>query len=320
MTGPLLTEHASPAAQNAGPWLTVAIPFRGDDPRALLDALAAQANAETEIVLLDDGTPDWTVSEAIARALPGQSAAVRLIVSKINLGRSAGRNRLAAAARGDWVLFLDADMSVEDGFLDRWRAALAPETSGAEFDAAFGGYTLPERIARDHRVHAGLARAGDVHDAAARSKIGATAVCASNLAVRASLMADCPFDEGYRGWGWEDVDWAVRAAAAGRMAHIDNPARHGGMQPVARLKAKFAEGGVNYARFLERHPQMAALPGAKTAHALRRLKLAGPIKTVSGAMSEAAALPVRARVLALKLYKAACAAQAMEDPTMEHTR
>lgn len=303
-----ITETASAQSRTARPALSIAIPFYGDDPAPLLARLCEQCGPDEEIILFDDGAPDRAAAERLSEGLDDCGAPVRLIASPVNLGRSAARNHLARAARGDWILYLDADMSVPDGFLARWRKAL----DGAEFDAAFGGYDLPEQIARSHRLHAGLARAGDLHDAAARARIGASAVCSSNLAARRELMLAVAFDEGFEGWGWEDVDWAVRAGAAAWLVHVDIPACHGGLQTASVLLAKYAQGGANYARFLARHPHMAALPGAKAARVIARARMIAPARALSGIMARIEALPVRARVLAMKVYKAACAAQALK--------
>jgi glycosyltransferase involved in cell wall biosynthesis len=293
------------------PFLSVLIPFHGDDPSALLDALLVQADVGTEIILFDDGSPATYVFERLS-AHPGVlKGRVRVLRSDTNIQRSGARNALSDAARGEWLLFLDADMEVPDGFLARWMALLEQ----ASFDAAYGGYLVPDAKSGQFAVHAALARAGDVGSAAARQARGASAFAGSNMAVRARLMDQVRFDEAYRGWGWEDVDWAVRAAKAGRLAHVDNPAGHGGLQGVDRLIAKFAEGGINYARFLARHPDQASLPGARMARLLAQWRLFSAVQALAPALSRTRALPVRARVLALKAYKAACAAAALKEVT-----
>lgn len=293
------------------PFLSVLIPYYGDDPSTLLETLLGQAGTETEIILFDDGSPDRQVFERLSAHPSSGGGTVTVLRSETNLQRSAARNTLAEAASGEWLLFLDADMEIPGGFLARWHALL----QRADFDAAYGGYVVPEAKAGHFAVHAALARAGDVSNAAARAARGASAFAGSNLAARASLMARIRFDEAYRGWGWEDVDWAVRAAKAGRLAHVDNPAGHGGLQSVDRLLTKFTEGGLNYARFLARHPDQASLPGARLARLLAQLQLSAAVQVLAPALTRTRALPVRARVLALKAYKAACAAAALKEVT-----
>lgn len=307
MSPALITETANAAALTQHvPALSVLIPFYRDDPRDLVSALETQA-CDIEIVLIDDGCPDADLNSAVEGRVMDAHLPARLLSARTNLGRAAGRNSLARHARADWLLFLDADMAIEPGFIARWLEI----ARAADFDAAFGGFDMPAVISGDCAAHAALARAGDVEDAAARARRGASAFASSNLLVSWTLMAGTEFDTGYTGWGWEDVDWAVRAARRARLVHVDNPASHGGLQPVEALLSKFEDGGVNFARFLAAHPDMNALPGAKAARLIRRLGLTRAVTGLTRPAARARALPVKARVLALKLYKAACAAKAL---------
>ncbi|VXC56336.1 Glycosyl transferase [Oceanicaulis sp. 350] len=295
----------SSAADTHAVALSVLIPFYGDDPRPLLEALSRQTDLQTEIIVFDDGVPDPVLSASVRDAVLESEAAVKLITSPDNLGRSAARNQLGDAARGDWLLFLDADMEVEPGFLVRWRHHLA-ETA---CDALFGGYAPSMPRSSHETVHAALAHASDAPDAATRSALGAAAVCSSNLAVRASLFAQCRFDEGYTGWGWEDVDWALSASKRGELGHVDAPAAHGGLQDVSTLLDKFDRAGANFARLLIRHPDYESRPGARLARKVQATGLAKLARLMGKALAKTAWAPLKIRVLALKLYRAGAAAR-----------
>ncbi|MGH7575700.1 MAG: glycosyltransferase family 2 protein, partial [Longimicrobiales bacterium] len=71
-----------------------------------LDAVLAQTHGGWEAIVVDDGSTDHTraIVEAAARAEPR----IRL-VSRPHGGGGAARNAGIAAARFDWLLFLDAD-------------------------------------------------------------------------------------------------------------------------------------------------------------------------------------------------------------------
>jgi len=295
----------SPSADTHAVALSVLIPFYGDDPRPLLDALSRQTDPQTEIIAFDDGVPNPALSYSVKAAVLGARAAIKLITSRDNLGRSAARNQLGDAAQGAWLLFLDADMEIEPGFLARWRHHLA-ETA---CDALFGGYAPSTPRSAQETVHAALAHASDAPDAATRSALGAAAVCSSNLAVRASLFAQCRFDEGYTGWGWEDVDWALSASKYGELGHVDAPAAHGGLQDVSMLLDKFDRAGANFARLLSRHPDYESRPGAQLARKVQATGLARPARMMGETLAKAAWAPLKLRVLALKLYRAGAAAR-----------
>ena len=302
---PLELTRSGAATNTQSIILSVLIPFYGDDPRPLLASLAAQAQPGIEIILFDDGAPDAALSAAVTQAVIVADAAVTLITSPVNQGRSRARNALANAASGDWLLFLDADMEISPGFLSRWRASLK-ET---DCDAQFGGYAPCEPRSRHERVHAALAHASDAVDAQTRSAQGAFAVCSSNLAVRASLFARCPFDEGYAGWGWEDVDWALSAASLGQVGHVDVPAAHGGLQSADELLSKFARAGTNFARLLTRHPAYESRPGARLARKLQATRLSLPARLIGRSVARWDWAPMKARILALKLFRAGAAAR-----------
>jgi glycosyltransferase involved in cell wall biosynthesis len=309
---PLIQERAN-AASKAGPGrfsLSVLIPTYHDDPTALLQALDADAQDATlngvEILLFDDGAPDAALNAAMGVAVDCCARPARLLTAKANLGRSAARNRLAARARGDWLLFLDADMQIAPGFLNAWLDAIRATNA----QALFGGYAPVAAPARAHRLHAALAHASDVKAGAERAQEGAFAVCSSNLAVSAAAFATAAFDEGYTAWGWEDVDWALSFARHFALAHIDNPARHGGLETPDRLIEKFSRSGANFARLMERHPEYAARKGAQLALTLKRRGLTTAAR-IAGRTAALSPLPVKARVLGLKLYRAAIGAEAL---------
>jgi hypothetical protein len=197
-------------------------------------------------------------------------------------------------------------MDIASDFLSGWLAAIERTRAAA----VFGGYTPAAPRCAGERLHAALAEASDVQGAQARSRDGAYAVCSSNLAVRADAFAANPFDEGYQGWGWEDVDWAMGFAEKFTIAHVDHPARHGGLETPSQLIAKFARSGPNFARLMARHPAYAARKGAQLALRLKSLRLAWAARCV-GRVTALAPAPLMLRVLGLKLYRAGVAAEAL---------
>ncbi len=86
-----------------------------------LAALAAQdyPREEYEIIVVDDGSTDATAEKASA-------AGVR-VISQPNAGPAAARNRGAEAARGELLLFTDADCAPTPGWLRALTVALSEE-------------------------------------------------------------------------------------------------------------------------------------------------------------------------------------------------
>ena len=101
------------------PWKTsIIIPcYRaaGTLRRAVQSALTG-APADTELLLVDDGSPDET--GALCDELAAGDPRIRAL-HRPNGGAGAARNTGLDAARGDWVLFLDADDELLPGL---WEA------------------------------------------------------------------------------------------------------------------------------------------------------------------------------------------------------
>ncbi len=85
--------------------------------RAVVSVLTG-APADSELLLVDDGSPDdrRPLRRSLAAADPRVSA-----LHRANGGAGAARNTGLDAAHGDWVLFLDADDVLLPGFGPRWR-------------------------------------------------------------------------------------------------------------------------------------------------------------------------------------------------------
>ena len=244
----------SGAWEQARPDLSVLIPFYRDDPRQLLDALDGRSPPGAfEIIVLDDGGVAPEMSAAVEAHLRTLSAAVRLVRLASNEGRSKGRNRLARHARADAFLFLDADMLPDsDDFLGRW---LAEVRDGAA--VAFGGFTVeraPSNASTD--LHRRLSERSDCAPAGVRALAPEKHVFTSNLLIRRDVFEAERFDEGFAGWGWEDVEWGMRVARRWPIRHIDNTATHLGLDPAPALLGKYEQSAANFARVVAAHPEV----------------------------------------------------------------
>ena len=221
-----------------------------------------------------------------------------------NLGRASGRNRLAAQARGSWLLFLDSDM-LPDGprFLQDYLRLIEQAAPAV----AFGGFSLDQAPARpEHALHRFMALKSDCTPADERRREPEKHVFTSNLLVRKDVFDAEPFDDGFVGWGWEDVEWAMRVAARHPISHVDNPATHLGLDPAPILVAKFEQSAGNFARVVARHPDIVAhYPSYRAARLLKAIPLKGLWKPLLRAIGLAEGAPLGLRNFALRLYRAA---------------
>ncbi len=90
------------------PYISVIIPIYKVEAyiRRCVDSVLSQADERTEIVLVDDGSPDNC--PAICDEYAGNNPGVK-VVHKANGGLSDARNAGMDAAGGEYLLFLDAD-------------------------------------------------------------------------------------------------------------------------------------------------------------------------------------------------------------------
>jgi glycosyltransferase involved in cell wall biosynthesis len=107
--------HSSlPAVSIIVPWLDVAI---ADLCRAVRSAIRQDFGGFIEVIICNDGSTHQQVNELMA-ALAAQSwgkVEYRVCHHERNRGPAAARNTAARVARGDWLLWLDADDELVPG-------------------------------------------------------------------------------------------------------------------------------------------------------------------------------------------------------------
>lgn len=283
--------------------LSVLTPFHRDNPSALLRRIGA-APQGVEFILLDDGSLSATLIAELIACAEKLGAPTRLIVWEKNRGRSAARNRLIAEARGEFVLFLDADLIPDSPFfLKTWLGVLSTQRPLV----AFGGLSVRHAArAQETALHRNLFAASDCAPARIRARKAAQSTAGANLAVRRDVLARQPFDPGFTGWGFEDTDWALAVSRNIHILHIDNPATHAGLDDVATLMRKSAEAGPNFARLARKHRrQVRRFAAYRAALALKFAPARAAIRRIAAwfAADPAGLAPMPIRRRAFKLYR-----------------
>ena len=297
----------------AKPALSVLIPFLNDDPRQLIAALDTEAKAvrgKVEIVLLDDGAGDDELARNVGEAIQAMKLAARLVQLPRNEGRSKGRNRLAKHARSKRFLFLDADMLPDaSDFLAAYLRLLKEQNP----QVAFGGFSVEQApYRREHRLHRKMALRSDCAPASLRRVAPEKFVFTSNLLISREVFETERFDEGFKGWGWEDVEWGVRVSRKHPILHIDNTATHLGLDAARIIAQKYEQSAANFARLLRSHPDIVkGYPTYKVAQLMKKIPLGGLWRPALKAVALAESAPLGLRAFCMRLYRVAVTARAI---------
>jgi len=227
------------------PGLSILIPVFNRDVTPLVRALQAQVtdwDGPVEILCLDDGSreAERQPNRSLA-SLPG----VCYKELPHNIGRAAIRNRLASAARYEWLLLLDNDSLLPDAhFLARYAAArnLAP--------VLVGGTTYEHTAPRTTDLHLRwlYGRRREARPAAVRQRAPHGQLTLNNMLIQTELFQRFGLDEQLTRYGHEDTKfgWLLRQAGI-KVQHLDNPVLHDGLEPATMFLQKSHEAVRNLA-------------------------------------------------------------------------
>ncbi len=183
--------------------------------RACLESIERSTAEPYELLLVDNGSSDGTVE--LLRDYAATRSHVRLVLNGANRGFAGGNNQALALARGEYVVLLNNDTIVTDGWLGRLIGALE-RTPGAGLAGPVSNY-----VAGPQLVEAGYASVGEVAPFArawARAHAGAVEPVARLIGFclllrREVVEAVGALDESFGAGNFEDDDLCLRARAAG---------------------------------------------------------------------------------------------------------
>lgn len=203
---------------------------RPDALALVLAGLRAQSERDIEIIVADDGSTEDTGAAIRAAASAAGAPSIRHVWQEDRGFRAgAARNRAAAQAQGDYLIFLDGDCVPRPDFIARHRALAERGWMVAGTRALLSEAFTREALARREPIHLwhplhwrAAHRRGEINRLLplAALPLGPLRKLAShrwqrvrtcNLAVwRDDFFAVNGFDESFQGWGFEDSDLAVR--------------------------------------------------------------------------------------------------------------
>jgi len=179
-----------------------------------------------EILIGDDGSsPEYKEKY---KSL--EKEGIRVITSEKNIGRAAIRNRMAMEAKGDYLLFIDADVTLPgtaESYILKWLSmmTLSRVLNGGVLypDAAPGD---PDKLLRWT-----YGRGKEQRKASERNKHPHAGFSTFNVLIEKTIFDKIRFNEELKQYGHEDTLFGYQLKKAGiDILHIDNGLVHGGVE------------------------------------------------------------------------------------------
>ena len=233
-----------------------------DDLLESIQSVLDSSIKPVQIVVVDNASSDDSVS-AVRAAFPD----IALIANDSNLGVSGGRNVGWRFAQShftfEYVLFLDDDASLSQDYLSEIGKTFetnpkAGIVCGKAFTTHSRQFLMSVGIKANlftgtvEDIGVGECDHGQYDQSCERGASGGFAFCS-----RASLFDELgAFDESYNPYGWEDVDFCLKAKHAGYITQYQPAAVlvHKGSKAGRRPKASYEVHKIrNYLLLLRRH-------------------------------------------------------------------
>ena len=257
----------------ARPAVSVVLPFAGDREEAeeALDALAAIDLREGDEVVVVDNSADGVVPEregvVVVRTAAEHSA---------YHARNAGVDR----ARGEWLLFVDADCRPRPGLLAAYFDPPPAEGDGAVVGEVAGDPDQDGLVPRYSRSRGHLTQ--KMHVEFPFRPFGVTA----NMLVRRAAWEDVGgFQEGIRSTGDVEISWRLQDAGWTIGYRPEAVVEHAHRESVRALVRQAGRYGAGRAWIHRRYPQGMPLP--RIARPLLRTLAGVPVWLVSGQVERA---------------------------------
>ena len=226
--------------------LSILLPVYNCNCVALVTELQRQCvecKVEFEIIVADDGSLSGAIGTNVVcqhlideNQIIEQLKGVRYIIREQNVGRSAIRNFLVSQAKGDRLLFIDGDLSLDNSsFIHNYLQT--------EADIVVGGIAIggnPDQWKGNLRYR--YERQCEAINTVESRQSQPYQHLATNLLVRRSILGEKPYDENISHYGYEDVLLGKRFQQQQvAIKHIDNPVLFCDFEDNASYLAKTEE-------------------------------------------------------------------------------
>ena len=237
--------------------ISICIPVYNYPVKSLIGSLHQQMKSmggDVELVCIDDHS-DESHRQQNAEML---SLADKWVYLDENVGRARIRNMFLKYTRGEWLLFLDNDMSINDGFLQHYA-----DTLPCNPEVVVGGIDYDSQKENDHGYSLRLRYGKKVESRPARirNRHPYRSFMTGNFMIRRDVLETIGFDDRITGYGHEDTLFGYRLQRHGtKVLHIDNAAVNGNVDvrllQTYHLLQKTGLTGLVEALYLRRKPAL----------------------------------------------------------------
>lgn len=209
--------------------ISVLIPVFNEDISGLAEDLSKSvktAQSEIEVIFSDDASTNQELSQQNSEFI-SKFKGFTYTIQKTNFGYCENRNSLAEQARGEYLLFLDADIRLlKDDFLSKWIEQIPSNIflcGGNVYQSK-----APKNPNKILKWKHGKKREEAVFTI--RNLNPHIKFWASNFMVMKSLFLQVPFDRQSKNYGYNDTVYAYLLMKQNiPVKHIDNPVLNTGL-------------------------------------------------------------------------------------------
>ncbi|MBK86237.1 MAG: glycosyl transferase [Flavobacteriaceae bacterium] len=224
--------------------LSILIPTHNHYVKNLVYSLHHQcikANLTFEILIYDDAS---TVKEIVKKNLQVRKLSnVSFSICRKNIGRSAIRNRLWKLAKYNWLLFLDADVSLKSNdFIKNYIQAIDTNS-----EVIYGGLQYNKKIPEHNRIlRWKYGQKREVKSKKKREVNSYLNLLSCNFLILKNIIKYVPFNEMIPKEANEDTLFSYQLKLKKiNVVHIDNPVKHTDLEP----SNKFIEKSLLYSKY-----------------------------------------------------------------------
>ena len=206
--------------------LSVLIPIYNKDVSKLVLEIHSQLNqsrAAFEIILLDDSSaPEYF---QMNQSLSGLDS-VKIIVNETNIGISKSRKKLCECSKFEWLLFIDADVAIDnENFISSYLKFIT-----TEYDAIFGGYKYDYPLPHfQYKLRYKYGKLKEQRAASFRNTKPYKHIISGNFLVRKTRYANLINEVLKFGYGTDILIGILMRKENLSIYHIDNEVNHLGL-------------------------------------------------------------------------------------------